>query len=365
MTSMLPNGLIITFNNGSVCEIELIQNELVELWYDSFTKNKIVGFYNRCYDPTLHSNVLKNSFPEAVQRINDAISTVEQLTEVSWNVRAYDGMSFETTNKIHRMFTTSIATNCRNNNISDELKNFFAKQKQETYISHKKIADMIDIWSKENKIYNYSDNARGEIDHNLQVINAWIHLYEVECMYSPRTEHIKQVSNVLATDLDLKLIDGSYLLSEPAEPIIDTDLIPLCHSNDSANVYALKKILGKDYITCYYDHDDPLEWDITMANTIDGSFVIDYEDIYRYTYNTDNFRYWVKDHKLKDHHTYSNVQIGKVTNNWCEEFKNYAHKHPAQKPISIRHSATEVTKVSELNRIEFDWNIKSIEEKFI
>jgi hypothetical protein len=362
---MLPNVLVITFNNGSVCEIELIQNQLVELWYDSFTKNKHIEFYNRSYDPTLHSKVLKNSFPEAVQKINDAIKTVEQLTEVPWNIRAFDGMSFETTNKIHRMFTTSVTTNCRNNDISVDLKNFFAKQKQEAYISHKKIANMIDIWSKENKIYNYSDNARGEIDYSLQVINAWIHLYEVECMYSPRTEHINQISNVLAADLDLKRIDGSYLVSKPAEPIIDTDFIPLCHSNDSANVYALKKILGKDYLTCYYDHDNPLEWDVTMANTIDGSFVIDYEGIYEYTYNTEEFKYWIRDHKLKDKHTYSNIQIGRVTNGWCEEFKAYAHQNEKQKPIRIVRSPLEVQKESELEQMEHCWNISNIREVFI
>lgn len=364
MTSMLPSRLIITFNNGSVCEIELLKNQLVELWYDSFTKNKQIGFYNRSYDPTLHSNILKNSFTEAVQKINDAIDTVEQLTEVSWNVRAYDGMSFETTNKIHRMFTTSITTNCRNNDISTDLKNFFAKQKQEKYISHKEIADMIESWSRENKIYNYSDNARGEIEHNLQVINAWIHIYEAGRMYSPRSKHIRQVSNVLVTDLDLKRIDGSYLASNPAEPIINTDLIPLCHSNDSANVYALKKILGKDYLTCYYDHDNPLEWDVTMANTIDGSFEIDYEGIYEHTYNTEEFKYWVRDHKLKDKHTYSNVQIGRVTNGWCEEFKSYAHQNEGQKPVCISRSPLEVQKVSEVEQIENDWNISSIKEVF-
>lgn len=361
---MLPDRILVHFANGSVCEIELLKNQLVELWYDSFTKNQSVGFYTRPYGAVLHSKLISNSFPQAIEKINNAIERVEYLTDTAWNIRAYDGMQFDVTNTIHRYFTTSMATNIRTHQLQPQLKNYITKQKQESYISHRDISNMIEIWSKDNQIYRYSDNAKPEIEHNLQIINAWIHLYEVECLFSERTRNIKPQNNVLANDLDLKRIDGSYLHNNPAEPIIRTEHIPLCHTANDANVYALKKILGKDYVTCYFDHDNPLEWDITMANTIDGSFIIDYEGIYEYLYNNSDFQYWINDHKLKDRHTYSNVQIGRVTNSWCEEFQKYAHNCSDYRPRTVRRSPLEIEKESEIVRIEPDWSITHIEEVF-
>lgn len=363
--TQIPKKLHVKFANDSVCEIELLQNELVELWYTSFNHNKQVGFYTKGYDPTLHSieNVVDK--PLAVEKINDSIQQVELITGCDWNIRAESGMGFETTNAIHRMFTTSITTNLRTNHVSDEIAQYISEQKQTSYMSHNDISDMIDKWSKEHQTYQYSDNARGELEQHLQTINAFIHIYEIDGLYSERSKNIKIVSNALANDLDLKRIDGSYLHDNPMEPIISTRHIPHLNTTTDANVYALKKILGKDYLTCYYDHDDPLQWDITMANTIDGSFVIDYEGIYEYSYNTEDFQHWVKEYKLKDKHTYSNVQIGRVTNTWCEEFQRYTRTCPANRPICVSRDPIQVSKESEVQQIEPQWRITEIKEIFV
>ena len=361
---MLPKRLHLIFGNDSVCEIELLQTDLVKIWYNAFSKNKNFKLFTRNHNPTLHSNVVRNSYPEAIDIINNAIERVEYLTNTEWNVRAFDGMQFDITNKIHRMFTTSDVTNCRTYELSQDLKNFIIDRKQNSYISHSEASGIIELWSQSNQQYAYNTTDRNELNHNLQLINSWIHLYESESMYSGRTRHISQISNTLVCDFEVKRIDGSYINGTPTEFTISTPQIPQCHYNDSANVYALKKILGKDYLTCYYDIDNPLEWDVTMAHIIDGSFYIDYEGIYEHTYNTDNFKYWVSDFKLKDKHTYANIQIGTVVNNWCSEIKNYAHQRIDKIPNSTRNNPLIVEKESQLNPIEPDWACTEIIEIF-
>ena len=97
---MLPKRLHLIFGNDSVCEIELLQTDLVKIWYNAFSKNKNFKLFTRNHNPTLHSNVVRNSYPEAIDIINNAIERVEYLTNTEWNVRAFDGMQFDITHKI-------------------------------------------------------------------------------------------------------------------------------------------------------------------------------------------------------------------------------------------------------------------------
>ena len=252
----LPKKIFCTFANDSIAEIELIQNEAVAIWWRSYVQNNFMGTYTQSHDPELKGDPKFKEDPVSVSMINQHIDKVEEITDTDWGIRAYDGMDHSITNSIHRMFTTSTATYQKTHLVPDSTRNFIIDKKQNEFIDHHTATTRVYKDSYNHEITHFSENRRSELQESLQSINSWIHIYEANRQYSNRSVTDK-ITNTIVVDIDLKNVDGSYIWAhkyeEIAQPELSVDLMHLVHTKPGANVYANKKIMGKDYFTTYFD----------------------------------------------------------------------------------------------------------------
>ena len=129
--------------------------------------------------------------------------------------------------------------------------------------------------------------AKAEAMECLHLINSGVHEIENRTMYNPRHAVYNQaiveqlpdtITDIMEArvDWDAKLEDGctdSQKLDWNFESAYHQAVFSTHDWNQ--NVYDLKNILGKDYRTCYFDHDDPFNFDITnTAGTTKGGFEI-------------------------------------------------------------------------------------------
>ncbi len=361
-----PDWIKINFKNFASVEIELLQNKFVDSWYRAFINNLHLNRWTR--DQTLMLNRGRHIMSTHTQHINDAkmivdkinasIRTVESLTGKKWLGYAYVGMSWETTNYLHRGFTTSMITGFKTPYLSKELRNEIADMKKNV-VTHYQLAEFILNHKTFDDFYQLGDNISDEFLNALEKINAYIHMYEVTYLRSSRAEESTSLytneqdrpSGGIAFDIDIKTIDGNSH-SKPYEEPVQANLSQFAFNGPEYNVYALKKILGKDYLTAYFQFDDPSAWDISNSMIIDGSFEIDYNENYNYLYNTSGFKHWIENYGLQNRNIYNNYQIGKVkSQEFLTDTKNTQPKNIiTDNPI-----------LAKSENLGSDWDITSIE----
>ena len=342
----IPKYMEVNFKD-SVCRIELFDNEFTRVWFEAFENNKYIDKFPRMCDLQLHvcdiPPGVRAQDLEQVNNINQAIERIEEITNCKWDARAFYGMSFKDTNKIHRYFTTSLMTSLKSNVISELQRDNIKVIKSKGFLDNTDIWNILkDTWPK----YNFSSDRKQELIHWLHVVNSWIHIYETHNL--KQTERGFDVtSDVLNIDHDLKHIDGTVMYPTYCRTELTNDIsIDLF---DDANVYALKKILGKDYITCYFENDDPTEWDITNGMNIDGSFQIDYNNANHFIDNNLEYCDWLKQHNVSET-AYKSLPIGKIVNGW----------KPKLTPVQTLFDPSTVIKESEQCVVEEAYQITNI-----
>lgn len=357
-----PKWLRINFNNHLNVKIELLQTPFVDCWWRAFANNLDLKRWNRNNNLLLHSDshvqATNTEAVDMVEKINSAIRKIEQITGKKWIGYAYPGMGFETTNYLHRGFTTSMITHYRTPALSKELQNEIAMRKLGK-ITHFQLASIILNHPSVEDFYQIANlglNSGPELKQALENINAYIHHYEAKYLRSNRANELGFHGNIMQFDYDIKTIGGQLYKEEIYEEEISPDLTNFSFNGSEYNVYALKKILGKDYLTAYFEYDDPTQWDITNMMVIDGTFEIDYNNDYSNIFNSIGYKYWAKHYNLGDVSKFSNYQIGKVSN--TEFIDQLKEMQPSN---IINNDVSSDTSISETHRLDSTWNIISIE----
>lgn len=298
------------------------------------------------------------SDPSIADEINKAIDDVEAITGKEWIGRAYNGMSWNDTNWLHRGFTTTMITNGRTPLLPNSVHKEIAKLKTKYHTTHFELAQYIASHNDVIDYYELGDKREQlwpALHDALHRINSYIHVYESMFLRSGRAYELDKEPFTLDVDLDLKRVDGS-LLYEVCEVEIHADQKDYAFNGYENNVYALKKILGKDYLTAYFEYDDPSKWDITNAMVTDGSFQIDYNNTYEYVYKSAGFKSWTEHYNISDPKIYSNFQIGRVTNiDFIDEIKS-------QQPNNESNVRSSTSKESETHYITPTWAVVNISE---
>ena len=356
-----PKWVRINFNNYLNVKIELLQTPFVDCWWRAFTNNLDLKRWNRNNSLLLHSGPhvpgTSTDALDIVKNINSAIRKIEQITGKKWIGYAYPGMGYEITNYLHRGFTTSMITECKTPVLSKELQTQIAMQKR-GQTTHYQLATIIVNDPTVEDFYELDKlglNSRTELLQLLENINAYIHIYETNYLRSNRANELGLNGNIIQLDYDSKTIGGSWH-TKIYEEKISPDLANFAFNGYDYNVYALKKILGKDYLTAYFEYDDPTQWDITNMMVIDGTFEIDYNNDYSNIFNSTGFQYWAKHYNLGDVSKFSNYQIGKVINT---EFTDFLCE--VQPKNVINNDLSSETPVSESHKLDSTWDIMSIE----
>ena len=328
--------MIVNFYDVESCEVDLIQNEAVEQWCDLQIENaKRVPYWTRQNSTAFHTGAAANptvfheAYTKSPDTINRRIDELEQLTGVRWPVRAFQGMSFETCNLLHRMFTTSLASRRGWNITPEALDAIFAKKQKsgplESYWPYHLGDDDYNI----PRVYPFVEWNTPEWDRLVEVlesINAIIHRYEDLCLVSERSKRIaKQFpfsNELIDVEWDIRNHEGMILRPiEEIDPIWANKNLPNYYDVDPEyDVYQCKNILGKSYMLAYQQYEDPRHWDVTRTSQIDGSFTLDPHNNTGRFYNSPEFKSWLDDYGHPfNPGLFGHLQIGKMDPAWKEQ----------------------------------------------
>ena len=314
---MLPKRIKFHLHNKNVIEIELLQNPFVEVWYSAFLKNIDVPRWQYATNLYQHDGSHKPCTDSAwVDGINQAISDIERLSDREWIGKAYRGMGWADVNKLHRGFTTTVVTDGLTPELPSDVRKAIKQMKCDQYICHYELREFIHRQELPD-FYRFGNRKTAiwpEFHDALQRLNSFIHRYEGEFLRSTRAWDLEGPPNAFTIDLMDKYHDGSYIQDISVNQITN-EMMEYSFNGYEYNVYAEKKILGKDYYTAYFQFDDPQEWDITNNMDIDGSILIDYNNAFKAIHDHWEFQEWITHYGIEDQKKYSAYQIGRLVEN--------------------------------------------------
>ena len=321
--------LKVTFSTGELL-IELLQTPLVEKWliahnaYKELIVPSVVTPSSLCgLGGSWRKNDERQKGDEkrvAVEKINNAIDKTNSVIDgMEFPYRAYFGMPWMQTNRIHRCFTTGDFTqHCWLHNFT-----------QDQLLKSKVIgSNELRLWMEDNTAYQFKVLDKDIFSWQLHLINRGVHNYEdlrhsiiaektindyVEKFGKPPGNRKQIMWNKIftftedKTCLKEKFTSGQFLQLLTIEEVLSS----FPDNYEDYNVCIHKSIGGKDYETCYQQYDDGFEADIRNVDAIDGCITI-YPDNEHYKFFTGTrFYQWAKNHDLRDE-LFLNPPIGKI-----------------------------------------------------
>lgn len=261
--------------NGGDIKIQLLDSPAVNVWKQKFASNH--NNLNRIVNNSKIQNVenpkTKFGSPEnlllqqdnAVDKINVAISNVNKsITGKEFPYYAFVGMPWAHTNRIHRAFTTG--------RVSE--KNWYHYMTEHQLLEYKKKA-------YSSKSFDFVNMPRDfkVLDHSLfatslEIINHWVHIYEGTNISKRAVDLLATVDGVpeLEFNMNNTLETGEKTSVDYARITYEDVKRSIPNNYDDYDVVIGVEITGKCYETCYVNYDDPMEYDITNLDNIDGSF---------------------------------------------------------------------------------------------
>ena len=326
----------VTFPSGHIT-VELLQTPVVEKWLTVFNRYKkynipsvltgmgICSWGSDWMKRLSNSDKGTNARAEAVKKINQAIDNVNVVIEgKKFPYRAYEGMTWEHTNLIHRCFTTSML----------KLDGYRMWQYDLTQEQLKKCKTMDSI-EMSHYVYANSESQFKVLDQEkfnweVGVINHQVHMYEEHSLsaiaeetlheldwyhsYTPLKERRKNImwNKEYTYTEDKTCLKPEFAVRDLLETVSHEELISSFPDNlEDYNVFIHKSITGKDYETNYCQYDNGLEADTRNIEHINGNMTICVDnDLYKFS-SSDKFNKWAKDYGLRDELFY-NVPIGKI-----------------------------------------------------
>jgi hypothetical protein len=319
--------------NGCKTKIELLDTPVARKWIEVFnqyksyfeTNNfnydyKVEPFGAFKHDSGVFYEDIKGdleipshnvTLAECVDKINQAIEDVNVCIDgKEFPYYAYLGMPWEQTNLIHRCFTTASITNTnwKHNLTAAELIEYNKIKYLDNYV----INDYIKI--KEFTVIDYN-----RFIDAIRRINEWTHVYEgvVRSRRSRKLSqnHLKLSSLVL--DWDRLTPSGEYTFGFSNRVSYEELKQSFIGNYEEQNVVIGVSVLGKDYETAFCDYDNPLEYDITNLDYINGSITIINNKSTKDMYRESKFIDWINDYNI-EREMYLPVPLGKVVENSCD-----------------------------------------------
>lgn len=208
-------------------------------------------------------------------------------------------------NELHRYFTTA------NRSFTDR-----SIKKQRTYKSI--------IWSdkfRSNFILPNEDprkvasrTRQEQFNKLIQDINQIVHNLDCQTI-TPKVLDALENNKIRETLTVGFSMHGGWdisLQSNTFKFMTEKDMLSATDS-DEYDVWMGVDLLGKDYLTAYYNHDDPNEWDIRPLNCYTGKMDITLGDnTIQSLIKGIDFQNWLKDHNVEYEPAMCGVPLGKV-----------------------------------------------------
>ena len=291
--------LIFHNDNINFFTIQLREDPFVEKWANHL--QYILDNYNcRLYKSKYprYEKLEENEIKQHVDNLHTAIRNLNNLGTCFPLLRidipyirflTLDLDTQKILNKLHRYFTTA---NCSLNDIGDQV----------TYSY------------KDNNYFTIDYTKKEEFRKLIQDINQIVHNLDNSILL-PRVrdaidndELIEQVTIMfdLYGTREHSLLPNTFKFmdKEDESSIID---------NDEYDVWMGVDLLGKDYITGYYNHDDPTEWDIKTLNCYTGKMeIILGSNTIPKIIKGDKFQNWLKEYGMTYIPAMCGIPLGKV-----------------------------------------------------
>lgn len=265
---MPQNTITFDTDRGPVI-IELIpNNKFIDFWLPHFVKTQTNFTMKK--EMVLWPNPFPRDarVPSLIQRIIDTISTINSadylvplptLCNYS-DLETLDLPAQQILNALHRHAVT--ATETRDRWVLDSGPQFA----------------WVD-WNNEH--FNY----------HINVLNQGIHDLE-NYVQTPHKTKFKGIWPYIELKVDASLYDDVNVYHDSVDLPIPDEL----QSNlslEKYNVWIKKDLLGKDYATAFFDHDDPTEFDVRPPPMISGGLHIFLNDGKHRLFDSPEFRSWL------------------------------------------------------------------------
>jgi hypothetical protein len=302
--------------------IELNDSTIAQKWVEVFLKYKEnnIDYKIERNKAIIHQNQIESeihpvynvSKEDCITFINTAIDKVNQsIKGTPFPYRAFIGMPWAQTNRLHRCFTTGIMS----------YRFWYHKMTTSELYEFKKIN-----YSSKGKYINTIKHSDYEVLNkelfleNLEYVNKWIHVYE-SFFANQRTKNLVNEINGTADYLELTwdnfLPSGEKSSSFEARVTYEEIKQSFGKNYFDNNVFLCKSIAGKDYEFAFCEYDDGLEYDITNLDQIDGGIRLHFEPGIEQLYKSSTFTKWCEDLGIS-RELYLPIPIGKIVENTAD-----------------------------------------------
>jgi hypothetical protein len=342
---MTYKKMIVHFAGVDACEVELLDLPITQLICRLHIMNaKKCGYWTRKGSTVQHRAIITEQYDEtfesAPERINKAIETIKDITGYDWPIRAYPGMDFNECNALHRMFTTGktsmkgsvITATVRDRIFNYKATNLPAENWWSDHLSDEEFG-LEPVYPS-----NLSAEQIDLLNEQFEMVNAEVHRYEEVCLVSQRSnllyntwggDRLHEMFDVAWDERNhhgmlVNRATKAYPLQDPNQLAefgydkdIYSDLVDSYTTDPEIDVYGMKCIVGKSYMTAWHQYDDPRQWDITRTQTLSGAFTLDPHRITNQFYNSDYFLNWLDEYgHPRDPKLYGHVPVGRILNGW-------------------------------------------------
>ena len=293
------SSVVFKLASGVDGTVELRDCAFTDWWKHVFRLNSKRGirperrkYYHRTRNPdqilaqkqTLYPNFASEE-ERQVQLISTGISEIRALSMPYSRFEPVMGMDYSQLNDIHRGFTTLSLTQLTDRvELSHDVKCDMIIKQYNFHMPHGR--EFLTRYIDNNKIINFpldtEHDTRESFMHSIHKLNSGVHNIEDRIRVSQREIDIHSSIYPGNSQVCIPLLDWNS--KDPSDDRTDihkvdfnlSDIAYWCHDDDPHwNTYDLKNILGKDYLTAYYNYDDPGEWDVcNHYKTTKGGFEI-------------------------------------------------------------------------------------------
>lgn len=309
----------IYWSNGQVAKIELIKNDFVEYWHSIASplekENKRIETWHWEEIP-LRDTLTDHDYNTRrieIEKFNKNVDELKQKHDIDFPGKMYEDQGQSFLNKIHHFITHGSFTqkwwDLPNASIDDMVKAKYTHWREYDWDANHGDWEL-----------DFTGKDTQEINRIFFEMNCEIHEYE-ETIITPRKQELldwgfkqKDGNHIIQrwrnTDNDLRMFD--------VYPI-DNEHRKYCTFDTDPDLWLPFSVLGKEYLTCWLDVDNPLPFDVT---NIDQYAHIGFEwqpnSFTNRVLGHDYFKKYLEDHKVP-HDPYI---IGKIPLGYCTNKKD-------------------------------------------
>lgn len=255
--------------------IELLENEFVQIWQNHFQYMTQLYALRHRYNmwpclqqPTTNVEEIAKSIVDTMEQINglDYVSalpescTVAQLMTLDLDCQAL-------LNRLHRYAV-----------IGTELR---------------------DRWTLESPGFNWIPYENQEFMYLINLLNQSIHRLE-DYVVTPRRQRFDRSWNTLELVFDASRYQDVDVYQDHADVEIPKHFEKYLQTT-GADVWIKKDLLGKDFVTAFFDHDDAAQFDIRPPPMFSGGIQITLNQGREQLFNDLEFRQWLG-RPVSNHH---------------------------------------------------------------